>query len=213
MYSLGSTRKSPKCVVYILADPARPALTPCVNGPGMPSGLTPGRNRHSEVAVPSACHHGGRRRRLTVAHGHSGHLDLSRLLYRRGPHKWKDGVTRADRWGHDGATSGPRPTRSQRTTPVNTGTTICRGHRVGSPSAAGHPDRPRVPDTEAVEGSEPPGGTASAVAGHDTAAAVNPAGNHTRFVPNAYDRFGVLQRGACLQREKRPHRRLEGRGR
>src|SRR5215204_5380725 len=34
---------------------------------------------------------------------------------------------------------------------------------------------------------------------------------HGRFVRNAYDRFGVLQRGQALPAGKCPHRRLEGR--
>jgi hypothetical protein len=117
-----------------------------------------------------------------------------------------------DRWGHIGATSGPRTTGSQRTITVIAGLSSAQLSAQAEAGVAGQRGPPWLSDTEAVEGSEPPGGTASAVAGHDTAAA-SPAGNHTRFVPNAYDRFGILQRGACLQREKRPHRRLEGRGR
>jgi len=49
--------------------------------------------------------------------------------------------------GHTGATSGPRTTGLQRTTPV---TGLLSAHlttQVG-PCTAGHPDRPGVPDTE-----------------------------------------------------------------
>jgi hypothetical protein len=55
----------------------------------------------------------------------------------------KDGVTRVDRWGHGGATSGPRATGSQRTTPVNTGPPSAEvaGHTPHPPQVAAIPGR------------------------------------------------------------------------
>ena len=52
--------------------------------------------------------------------------------------------------GHaiSGATSGPRSTGSQRTTPVTIGHTTAQLTEQTRPSAAGHRDRPAVPDTE-----------------------------------------------------------------
>jgi hypothetical protein len=76
-------------------------------------------------------------------------------------------------------------------------------HRPIRSDLASRGGPPRLSDTEAVEGSAPPGDTAgSCRPGHATAA-TGPAGTHARFVRNAYNRFGVLQRGACLQAGKR----------
>src|SRR5215217_3488078 len=55
-----------------------------------------------------------------------------------------------DGWGHIGATSGPRSIGSQRTTPVTIGQTTAQLTEQTQPSAAGHRDRPAVPDTEEV---------------------------------------------------------------
>src|SRR5918994_7022598 len=63
-----------------------------------------------------------------------------------------------DGWGHIGATSGPRSTGSQRTTPVTIGHTTAQLTEQTRPSAAGHRDRPAVPDTEAHTGSAAPPG-------------------------------------------------------
>jgi hypothetical protein len=59
-----------------------------------------------------------RARSATDTHGP---LTCGALLQVSGSTNGKDWVTRVDRWGHGGATSGPRATGSQRTTPVNTG--------------------------------------------------------------------------------------------
>jgi hypothetical protein len=53
-------------------------------------------------------------------------------------------------WGHVGATSGPRSTGSQRTTPVTIGQTTAQLTEQTRPSAAAHRDRPAVPDMEEV---------------------------------------------------------------
>jgi len=65
----------------------------------------------------------------------------------------RDGVTRMDRWGHGGATSGPRATGSQRTTPVNTGPPSAEVSGQTPPPAAGRHDPPEISDTEGVTGS------------------------------------------------------------
>src|SRR5215203_5274952 len=56
----------------------------------------------------------------------------------------RDGVTRMDRWGHGGATSGPRATGSQRTTPVNTGPPSAEVSGQTPPPAAGRHDPPEI---------------------------------------------------------------------
>jgi hypothetical protein len=62
---------------------------------------------------------------------------------------------RAHCWGHGGATSGPRTTGSQRTTPVNTGPPSAKVIGHTPPTAAGRGDPSAVPDTEGVTGSNP----------------------------------------------------------
>jgi hypothetical protein len=65
------------------------------------------------------------------------------------------GLRTRDRWGHIGATSGPRTTGSQRTTTVNTGTPSAHLSGQTQAGVAGHNDPPQVPDTEGVTGSNP----------------------------------------------------------
>ena len=60
-----------------------------------------------------------------------------------------------DRWGHIGATSGPRTTGSQRTTAVTSGPASCQLTGHIRPDSAGRRKRPAVPDTEAVMGAAP----------------------------------------------------------
>ena len=70
-----------------------------------------------------------------------------------------DGTGRAfqarDRWGHIGATSGPRTTGSQRTTTVTSGPASCQFTSHIRPDSAGRRQRPAVPDTEEDGGSNP----------------------------------------------------------
>jgi hypothetical protein len=80
-----------------------------------------------------------------------------------------DGTGRAfqarDRWGHIGATSGPRTTGSQRTTTVTSGPASCQFTSHIRPDSAGRRQRPAVPDTEEVTGSNPVAPT-TVLAGH-----------------------------------------------
>jgi hypothetical protein len=67
----------------------------------------------------------------------------------------KDGVTRVDRWGHGGATSGPRTTGPQRTTSVTVGLSSAQLTDQAEADVAGRRDAPRLPDTEEAGGASP----------------------------------------------------------
>jgi hypothetical protein len=69
-----------------------------------------------------------------------------------------------DRWGHIGATPGPRTTGSQRTTPVNTGPPSAEVTGLIPPPAAGRRDPPEISDTEEITGSNPVAPTSKVLA-------------------------------------------------
>src|SRR5512132_4031674 len=65
-------------------------------------------------------------------------------------HGWRIAFQARHPLGHVGATSGPRATGSQRTTPVNTGPPSAEVTGHTPPPAAGRRDPPEISDTEEV---------------------------------------------------------------
>ena len=103
----------------------------------------------SSSACPPRARSTGNWRSLTVNNGRPHGALACAIGVASG---WDDGTGRAfqarDRWGHTGATSGPRTTGSQRTTAVTTGQTTAQLTEQTRPSAAGRHAAPRIPDTE-----------------------------------------------------------------
>ena len=100
-------------------------------------------------AVPSPCHSEhiatGLPRSTTDTHGP---LTCGGLITGARHHEWQGRSHSANRWGHGGATSGPRTTGSQRTPPVNTGLPSAEVTEHTPLPAAGRRDPPEISDTE-----------------------------------------------------------------